>query len=174
VATQFKSTYFPQTAQVAPLELMPGDVALGNAGDPFKTLLGSCICVVLTDPRRTVAALCHIVHVGQPNAANRDNTAYGVVAMERMFQLLRGKGVNPVMCEAYVYGGGNMFPQFFNTRHVGGTNAEWVLDFLHDHGIPVVEQEVGGTGYRKLTWTVGLQDPLVETVFAEQGSSYAR
>lgn len=151
---------------------MPGDVALGLAGDPFKTLLGSCICVVLTDPRRTVGALCHIVHVGTPNASNHHNTAYGVVAMERMFQLLRGKGVNPLMCEAYVYGGGNMFPQFFNTRHVGGTNAEWVLDFLHDHGIPVVEQETGGTGYRKLTWTVGLQEPLVETVFAEQGASY--
>ena len=172
MATQFKSTYLPQAASVAPLELMPGDVALGLAGDAFKTLLGSCISVVLTDPRRTVGALCHIVHVGEPNAANQGNAAYGVVAMERLFGLLRGKGVNPVMCEAYVYGGGNMFPQFFNTRHVGSTNAEWVLDFLHAHGIVVVEQETGGTGYRKLTWTVGLQDPVVETVFAEQGTTY--
>lgn len=151
---------------------MPGDVALGLAGDAFKTLLGSCICVVLTDPRRTVGALCHIVHVGEPNSANQNNTAYGMVAMERMFGLLRGKGVNPVMCEAYVYGGGNMFAQFFNTRHVGANNAAWVLDFLHAHGIVVVEQETGGTGYRKLTWAVGLEDPVVETVFAEQGTSY--
>lgn len=170
MASQFKSTYLPQAAPAAPLELMPGDVALGLAGDAFKTLLGSCISVVLTDPRRTVGALCHIVHVGEPNAANQDNTAYGVVAMARMFELLRGKGVNPVMCEAYVYGGGNMFPHIFNIRHVGDTNAEWVLDFLQAHGIVVVEQETGGTGYRKLTWTVGLQDPLVETVFAEQGA----
>jgi chemotaxis protein CheD len=169
VATQFRSTYLPQAEFAAPVELMPGDVALGLAGDAFKTLLGSCICVVLTDPRRTVGALCHIVHVGTPNANNVGNTAYGVVAMERMFSFLRSKGVNPVMCEAFVYGGGNMFPQFFSARHVGGTNAEWVLDFLHDHGIPVVEQETGGTGYRKLTWSVGPQDPLVETVFAEQG-----
>ena len=169
MATQFRSTYLPQTAAAPVVELIPGDVALGLAGDAFKTLLGSCICVVLTDPRRTVGALCHIVHVGMPNAANTDNTAYGVVAMERMFSLLRSKGVNPLMCEAFVYGGGNMFPQFFSARHVGGTNAEWVLDFLHHQGIPVVEQETGGTGYRKLSWSVGLQDPLVETVFADQG-----
>ena len=172
MASSFKSTFFAQSAPAAPLELMPGGVALGLAGDAFKTLLGSCICVVLTDPRRTIGALCHIVHVGEPNAANQNNAAYGVVAMERMFELLRGKGVNPVMCEAYVYGGGNMFLQFSAPRHLGGTNSEWVLDFLYAHGIVVVEQELGGTGYRKLTWTVGPQDPLVETVFAEQGASY--
>ncbi len=166
----FRSTYLPQDATLPPLELMPGDVALGLAGERFKTLLGSCVSVILTDPRRTVAALCHIVHVGLPNASNVNNTAYGEVAMERMFALLRGKGVNPLMCEAFVYGGGNMFPHLFTVRHVGGANADWVLNYLHDHGIAVIEHALGGNGYRKLSWTVGQQDPLVETVFAELGT----
>ena len=64
-------------------DLMPGDVALGQAGEQLKTLLGSCVAVILTDPRRTVAAMCHIVHVGQPNAANQHNTAYGVASVRR-------------------------------------------------------------------------------------------
>jgi chemotaxis protein CheD len=151
---------------------MPGAVALGQAGEAFKTLLGSCICAVLTDPRRTVAALSHIVYVGQPAAVHRNNPAYGAVAMDRMFGLLRGKGVNPTMCEAYVFGGGNMFPQIFETRHVGRTNAQWVLDFLQHQGIAVVAQDVGGTGYRKLSWTVGRDDPVVEIVFPQQGTPY--
>ena len=152
-------------------ELMPGDVAFASQGQQLKTLLGSCVSVILTDPRRTVAAMSHIVHVGPPNASNQSNTAYGSVAMNQMFGMLRARGINPAMCEAYVFGGGNMFPQIFNARNVGASNAEWVLDFLHAQGIAIVDQELGGNGYRKVSWTVGAQDPLVETVFAEQGAT---
>jgi len=156
------------------VELMPGDVTLGTAGDQFKTLLGSCVCVVLTDPRRTVGSMCHIVHVGVPSAENRHNTAYGVAAMHAMFTGLRSRGINPRMCESYVYGGGNMFPQLFREQHVGANNVEWVLDYLDNHGIVVLEHSVGGNGYRKVSWTVGAQEPVVETVFAEQGASNGR
>jgi chemotaxis protein CheD len=156
------------TASQTAKELMPGDVAIGVAGEKFKTLLGSCVSVILTDPRRTAAAMCHIVHVGLPNAGNQTNTAYGTVAMGSMFQLLRARGLNPSQCEAYVFGGGNMFPHIFNARNVGFTNAQWVTDFLRDHGISVISQELGGNGYRKVSWTIGEAEPLVETVFAKQ------
>jgi chemotaxis protein CheD len=149
---------------VKAIELMPGDVVLGLAGDPMKTLLGSCVSVILTDPRRTVGAMCHIVHVGKPNATNTKNTAYGEVAMQDMFDRLMGIGIPPTRCQAYVYGGGNMFPQMFSTTHVGAKNAEWVLDFLHDHGIAVVGDSLGGNGYRKVAWTVGREQPAVEIV----------
>ena len=154
------------------VELMPGEVALGLSGTQFKTLLGSCVSVVLTDPRRTVGSMCHIVHVGAPNAQNRHNPAYGVVAMHDMFTRLRALGVNPRMCQAFVYGGGNMFPQIISSRPVGESNAQWVFDYLTHHGIAVVDQCVGGNGYRKVSWTVGSQDPVVETVFPEQGVAH--
>jgi chemotaxis protein CheD len=151
------------------VELMPGEVALGQQGDQLKTLLGSCVSVILTDPRRTIGVMCHIVHVGKPNVANAKNTAYGEVAMKEMFARLRSVGVNPTQCDAYVFGGGNMFPKLFDVRHVGDANVDWVLDYLHDHGIHLVDHCLGGNGYRKVSWTVGAADPLVETVFAEQG-----
>ena len=157
-----------------PLELMPGDVGHGVAGDTFKTLLGSCVCVVLTDPRRTVGTLSHIVHVGKPNAANHHNTAFGLVAMHAMLTGLRAKGINPSLCEAYVYGGGNMFPQLIREQHVGAANVEWVMAYLKHHEIRVLRSDVGGTGYRKLLWTVGPQEPAVETVFAGQGVKNGR
>lgn len=156
------------------IELMPGDVALGLAGEQLKTLLGSCVSVILTDSRRTMATMCHIVHVGLPNAANVDNTAYGSVAMDEMFKRLRRIGVTPRLCQAYVFGGGNMFPNLFQHRHVGASNAEWVLDYLQMHNIPVVDHCLGGNGYRKVSWTIGPAEPLVETVFAEQGISHDR
>ena len=118
--------------------------------------------------------MCHIVHVGRPNATNLHNTAYGEVAMQDMFDRLVGIGIPPQRCQAYVYGGGNMFPQMFTTTHVGANNARWVMDFLHDHGIVVVGESLGGTGYRKVSWTVGRDVPVVETVQSTWASQYQR
>jgi len=143
-------------------DLMPGQVALGKAGDQLKTLLGSCVSVILTDPRRTVGAMCHIVHVGHPNAANHQNTAYGNVAMAEMARLLYTAGFALRSCEAFVAGGGNMFPKLFAHHHVGTTNADWALDYLAHHHIRIVKQDVGGYGYRRLSWTVGPTDPHIE------------
>jgi chemotaxis protein CheD len=143
-------------------DLMPGDVAIGVIGDQFKTLLGSCVSVIMTDPRRTVGAMCHIVHTGIPNAANRHNTAYGVSAMHEMFSMLRAKGVNPRMCEAYVFGGGNMFPNIVREQHVGANNVDWVLSYLEHHNVAVVDHCLVGVGYRKVSWTVGNQEPVVQ------------
>ncbi len=150
-------------------ELMPGGVALGLAGDMLKTLLGSCVAVILTDPRRTVGAMCHIVHIGRPNAANAGNTAYGICAMEDMFGRLRDIGISHRLCHAYVFGGGNMFPQHFKLHHVGASNVNWVLDYLASHHIGVVDQCLGGMGYRKISWTVGPAEPAVEVVVTKPG-----
>ena len=148
----------------AAIELMPGHVVLGRAGDQLKTLLGSCVSVILTDPRRTVGVMCHIVHVGRPTAANAHNTAYGEVAMQEMFDLLIDVAIPPGRCHAFVYGGGNMFPQMFTTTHVGANNTHWVMNYLHDCGITVVDESLGGNGYRKVAWTVGREMPVVDTV----------
>ena len=42
--------------------LHPGDVVCAEQGEQLETLLGSCVAIVLTDPRRTVAVMCHFVH----------------------------------------------------------------------------------------------------------------
>lgn len=156
------------------IELMPGDVALGLAGDQLKTLLGSCVSVILTDPRRTVGAMCHIVHVGRPSAAQARNTAYGEVAMQDMFDRLLSVAIPPKLCHAYVYGGGNMFPQWVSKTHVGAKNAEWVLGYLHDCGITVLEHSLGGSTYRKVVWTVGRGAPEVEAVRTDLPSALGR
>ena len=44
--------------------LHPGDVAVGVRGDRLETLLAAGVAIVLTDPRRTVGAMCHVVHSG--------------------------------------------------------------------------------------------------------------
>jgi len=155
-------------------ELMPGDVALGHRGHRLKTLLGSCVAVVLTDPHLTVATMCHMVHHSKPNPANLHNTAYGICAMDRMFHMLRHVGLAPSQCMAFVYGGGNMFPQLGQSDHVGARNVQWALAFLSSHHIPIKGQSTGASAYRKLVWTVGSTEPelVVTDVEAEANHGY--
>jgi len=153
-------------------ELMPGDVATGRQGDRLKTLLGSCVAVILTDPHRTVGVMCHIVHSSAPNSVNLHNTAYGVCAMDEMFHRLRHVGLAPALCQAWAFGGGNMFPNLATSDNVGSRNARWVTDFLHDHHIELIGQALGGSHYRKVAWTVGHGEPeLIESPI-ETGALY--
>ncbi|MFG5408973.1 chemotaxis protein CheD [Piscinibacter sakaiensis] len=136
----------------------PGDVVVADQGDRLGTLLGSCVAVVLTDPRRTVGAMCHIVHAGgSPSGA----TSHGEPAFDAMRRGLQRRGIVPALCEARVYGGGNMFPALVRGRHVGEQNVAWVLERLAREGIRVAASDVGGTVYRRVDWTVGPGEPTV-------------
>jgi chemotaxis protein CheD len=145
--------------------LHPGDVACGLRDDRLHTLLGSCVAVVLTDPRRTVAAMCHVVHARLPEAGLRAaDTAYGEHALAAMDLLLRQRGISPALCEAFVVGGGNMFPALVSDDAVGERNVRWALAALASRQVRVVFQDVGGAAYRRMAWTVGDGTPEVASV----------
>lgn len=144
--------------------LHPGDVACANRGERLETLLGSCVAIVLTDPRRTLGVMCHIVHSAPALPGAVDDNTHADSALASMYALLLGRGIQPHLCEAFVYGGGNMFPALFRERHVGDANACWALQALACDGIRVVDHDVGGIAYRRLAWTVGSGQPQVVAV----------
>lgn len=141
--------------------LHPGDVACADRGDRLETLLGSCVAVVLTDPRRTAGAMCHVVHSSAASGASKRTTAHAEAAFQAMGTLLLARGITPALCEAYVYGGGNMFPDLAAPMDVGDSNARWALEILSRAGIRVLLCDVGGNTYRRVSWTVGPGDPQV-------------
>ena len=144
--------------------LHPGDLAFATHGERLDTLLGSCVAVVLTDPRRTVGVMCHIVHARPALHAAGGSAAHADVALAGMYRLLHNNAIAPRLCEAYVYGGGNMFPDLVQNSSVGDDNMRWVFDALAADGIPVVAHDVGGAVYRRLRWTVGPTAPQVIAV----------
>lgn len=154
------------TTQCKPLvhTLMPGDVVCADRGERMETLLGSCIAVVLTDRRNTVGAMCHIVHCNPADAESDNPGAHAEYAIEALYRLLQARGFSPTLCNAYVFGGGNMFPALVEGPHIGEKNAQWVLSRLGRDRVRVLVQDLGGSAYRRLSWTVGPQPPSVEAV----------
>ena len=104
------------------------------------------------------------MHASRALAGVAETGAYAEVALDTMYALLRERGIDPRQCEAYVYGGGNMFPALFKTAHVGENNARWALDALAYDGVRVLFDDLGGTTYRRLSWTVGPAAPQVTAV----------
>ena len=155
----------PPAFQAAAHVLHPGDVVRASNGDRLETLLGSCVAVILTDPRRTTAVMSHIVHAGGRAVPGRGDTTHGVAAFSVMYGMLRAVAIEPRLCEAFVVGGGNMFPSLYGEGpHVGAQNARWVLSTLERDGIRTVGVDVGGTAYRRVRWTVGSDMPDVKAV----------
>jgi len=144
--------------------LLPGDVACAGRGERLETLLGSCVAIILTDPRRTVGAMCHIVHgepVGRPVEKGFVDAGS---ALREMFRQLQARGISPALCHAYVFGGGNMFPKLYSHTHVGDQNAQSALACLESAGVQILMLDLGGRNYRRLGWTVGPGAPEVVAV----------
>lgn len=161
-----RPTHFNPLAP-ASLTLHPGDVACVNSGARLATLLGSCVSIVLSDPARSVGAMCHYVHAARSagGASAIRPTARAAEAFAEMSAALRARGIEPLCCDAWVYGGGNMFPGLApDDTHVGKTNVEWALRELDRLGIRIVSADVGGQVYRKVQWAVGVGDPVVQSV----------
>lgn len=144
--------------------LMPGDIVCGDRGERLETLLGSCVAVVLTDKHRTVGAMCHIVHAGAANGKSENPQAHAATAIDTMYRMLSARGYTPQLCEAFVYGGGNMFPGLVDGVHVGEKNSHAVLERLQRDRVRLLHQDLGGTAYRRLSWIVGHDWPVVSAV----------
>lgn len=148
--------------------LHPGDVAVATAGERLQTLLGSCVGILLTDPRRTVGGLCHVVHPGRAGRGAAQPTAYGDDALGALFTALRRRGIEPRLCGAWVFGGGHLFPGWrgpgLDERHVGAANANWALQALLHHGVTLLGGELGGHAWRRLAWTVAPGEPELQVM----------
>ncbi len=145
-------------------KLMPGDVVVAEHGEHLETLLGSCVSIIVTDPRRTIAAMCHMVHTGEAADHHEPATAWGEAALQAMADGLRQRGITLGLCEAFLFGGGNMFPTLDIPLTVGEDNAHWAIEAMDRLRIRVVQADLGGQVYRKVQWTVGPHAPTVQCV----------
>lgn len=146
------------------ITLHPGDVVLGLRGQRLQTLLGSCVSVILTDPRRSLGVMCHIVHAGPGSRSVVPSGAYADDALASMVSMLQAHGILASKCEAFVFGGGNMFPSVVSGVNVGDHNVRRALLGLEVMGVRALLVDTGGAVYRKLSWTVGHDAPLAVAV----------
>lgn len=143
----------------APVEIVlkPGEFAVAAGGTRMRTLLGSCVSIVLWSARFRVGAMSHFLLAERGQASGGPPDArYGDEALSLMIAGLARYGVAPAGCEGKIFGGGEMFPEQSQRGplNVGRRNGEAARELLHGRGIPVASENLFGVGHRQIIFDV--------------------
>jgi len=137
---------------VAELFVSMGKWAVAPAPVLIRTLLGSCVGVVLYD---RVAKMGGVAHVVLPDS--RGDTALpgkyadtAIPAMIADFERMQGRKSQGRLV-AKIVGGASMFQTTTPTLNIGKQNHDAVERILAARGIPILARELGGDAGRRLT-----------------------
>lgn len=128
-----------------------GELAVLCGTGRLRTLLGSCIGLVLHDATRRVGGLAHIVLPASNGEAHAPGK-YADTALPALLAKMRQAGAQPKSITAKLAGGANMFATKVKT--IGDQNLETMENLLKQAGIPLVGMHCGGTQGRRLTFDV--------------------
>jgi chemotaxis protein CheD len=139
--------------QLIPVLVVPmGGWAVAAAPTLIRTLLGSCVGVVLYDRVLKVGGVSHIVlpdsrgDVSLPG--KYADTAIPAMILDLDRRLGRG-GLSRL--SAKIVGGASMFQTTLGSMNIGKQNNEAVERILSELGIPILARDVGGDSGRRLT-----------------------
>jgi len=138
------NTYFDRYFDCDAVKILPGEYYVTNCNKLIVTVLGSCVAVCLRDKYSGMGGMNHFL---LPSDGSNDtglmteSGRYGVYAMELLINHLLKLGANRNRLEAKVFGGGNVL-RGLTVNNVGQRNSEFVLDYLHNEGIPILAQDL--------------------------------
>lgn len=150
-----------EMSEVGPLISLPADASAGTihfvgigalvvacAPDRLRTVLGSCVGIVIFDTAAEVAGLAHsILPAGHEEAEELGK--FADQAVDNLLIRLTREGANKANLQAKLIGGAAMFGNE-TTMQLGARNVDAASARLEAHEIPIVATSVGGTKGRKV------------------------
>lgn len=131
-----------------PMYLQPGQVFVSEQPAVITTVLGSCVCVCLWDPRHGAGGANHYLLPESPAAPT--SARFGDGAMEELLRRMDALGSPRRLLQAKLFGGAGVIRAFERAGHLGEKNVAVARRFLERERIPVVAEDVGGRRGRKL------------------------
>ena len=128
----------------------------------LKTLLGSCIGLVLHDRKKCVGGLAHIV-LPSSTGGLASPGKYADTAIPELIRLIERAGGKPGHLTAKLAGGANMFGSA-GANGIGSLNLAMVERLLQEAGIPVLGRHCGGLQGRRMSYDVQSGSVTVEIV----------
>ena len=142
-----------------------GDYYASREPEIIHTLLGSCVAVCLIDPVQQIGGMNHILLPGKPDLRLFDDSArYGINAMELLINKILNLGGKRRLLIAKAFGGGHIMPAISKENGVGKRNAKFVIDFLHNERIRIVNQDLGGQESRKIYFHTDTGEVFVKRI----------
>jgi len=131
----------------------------------ITTLLGSCVSACLYDPVCRIGGMNHILIPGRADLKTCSNvTRYGVNAMELLINEMMKKGARKRNIAAKVFGGAKVLNTNSGEGLVGLKNAEFVIDFLGNERIRIMNYNIGGTEARRIFFHTDTGDVFLKRI----------
>lgn len=115
------------------------------------TLLGSCVAVCFFDPVKRIGGMNHILLPGRANMKSFNPAAsFGINAMELLINRIMSLGGDRRNLKAKIFGGAKIIPVISEEYSMGKKNSDFVIEFLNNEKIKIVNMDIGGTQTRKI------------------------
>lgn len=162
---------------VVEIILQPGDFYFGDRDTRIRTLLGSCISIVMWHPKLLIGGMCHYMlsSRGEKGIATLDGR-YGDEAILMFFREAIRNSSNPNDYIVKIFGGGNMFSrskshvpcldspcdQVIQTcRNVACKNVVKGVSLLDEYGFSIRSKDLGGIVSRNIIFDIWSGDVWV-------------
>ena len=147
----------PAPADVLEIFLQPGEFYFGDEKTRIRTLLGSCVAIVLWQPRLRIGGMCHYLLPERPQRRAREplDGRYADDAMQLFLRELRQSGTCPADYQTKLFGGGQMFDIAGRQRlhtDISMRNMEVGRTLLLREGFQLHAHDLGGQGHRNVVF----------------------
>lgn len=118
--------------------------------------LGSCIAVVLYDPRRRVGGALHLMlpaSTTNPARAAERPATFADTGVPHLVRAVAAAGADPRRCAVVLAGGAEILADADRFR-IGGRNREAAHAALTSLGLRITAEDVGGTWSRTLALSI--------------------
>ena len=151
---ELPNRYFDPHFKIETAKILPGEYYATNKDMALVTVLGSCVSACVRDRESGIGGMNHFMLPDEGKIAGTHGNVsaggrYGVHAMELLINHILKLGGRRERLEAKVFGGGNVL-QGFMLSNVGQQNAEFIVEYLHLEGIPILARDLLDVWPRKI------------------------
>ena len=135
------------------------DLNIATNGELLKTTgLGSCVGIIIYDPKKHLAGMAHIMLPSSSIAREVPiNVAkYADTAIPTLIEKLLAQGATSSYLQAKIAGGSQMFslPGQTDTLRIGPRNVESSSQLLQEYRIPLLSSDTGGNYGRTIEFDI--------------------
>lgn len=150
----------PNAAMAASSMVGIGGLELVRPPERLKTVLGSCVGIVICDPRSKIAGLAHSI-LPEGCGASAEPGKFADQAVDTLIARLVEAGARRNGLQSKLIGGARMFGSGA-TATLGDRNTTAARQRLEHHNIPITGEAIGGSQGRRV-----LVDPETARVDVE-------
>lgn len=171
------NTFFDNSFNRNIVTIYPGEYYVSKGPEFISTILGSCVAIVLFDPKNLIGGINHfmLAKPGSKDKLSEKNGPigrFGEYAIDLLLKEMEKCGAERCNLQAKIFGGSNVF-NLPETSHeqVGAENIRFAKTYLAKLNIPIVAEDLGGVPSRKIIFDPSTFKVLLKRISQDKSDS---